>query len=152
MSKALTIGQVAVTTGVSRHTLRYYEQAGLIRAVGRTEAGHRLYAPTDLDWLQFVMRLKVTGMPIAGMQAFAALRAQGEVTIGARREMLTAHRDTVLAHIAELQTNLEAIVDKIAYYEAAERTVTRQVDNPQSDKDSPWNTHRTTATPWAGTS
>jgi DNA-binding transcriptional MerR regulator len=152
MSKALTIGQVAVTTGVSRHTLRYYEQAGLIRAVGRTEAGHRLYAPTDLDWLQFVMRLKVTGMPIAGMQAFAALRAQGEVTIGARREMLTAHRDTVLAHIAELQTNLEAIVDKIAYYEAAERTVTRQVDNPQSDKDSPWNTHRTTATPGAGTS
>jgi DNA-binding transcriptional MerR regulator len=152
MSKALTIGQVAVTTGVSRHTLRYYEQAGLIRAVGRTEAGHRLYAPTDLDWLQFVMRLKATGMPIAGMQAFAALRAQGEVTIGARREMLTAHRDTVLAHIAELQTNLEAIVDKIAYYEAAERTVTRQVDNPQSDKDSPWNTHRTTATPGAGTS
>ena len=152
MSKALTIGQVAVTTGVSRHTLRYYEQAGLIRAVGRTEAGHRLYAPTDLDWLQFVMRLKVTGMPIAGMQAFAALRAQGEVTIGARREMLTAHRDTVLAHIAELQTNLEAIVDKIAYYEAAERTVTRQVDNPHSDKDSPWNTHRTTATPGAGTS
>jgi DNA-binding transcriptional MerR regulator len=152
MSKALTIGQVAVTTGVSRHTLRYYEQAGLIRAVGRTEAGHRLYAPTDLDWLQFVMRLKATGMPIAGMQAFAALRAQGEVTIGARREMLTAHRDTVLAHIAELQTNLEAIVDKIAYYEAAERTVTRQVDNPHSDKDSPWNTHRTTATPGAGTS
>ena len=152
MSKALTIGQVAASTGVSAHTLRYYEQAGLIRAVGRTEAGHRLYAPTDLDWLQFVMRLKATGMPIAGMQAFAALRAQGEATIGARREMLAAHRDTVLAHIAELQINLEAIVDKIAYYEAAERTVTRQVDPSQSDKDSPWNTHKTTATPGAGTS
>ena len=152
MSKALTIGQVAANTGVSTHTLRYYEQAGLIRAVGRTEAGHRLYAPTDLDWLQFVMRLKATGMPIAGMQAFAALRAQGEATVGARREMLAAHRDAVLAHIGELQTNLEAIVDKIAYYEAAERTVTRQVDNPQPDKDSPWNTHRTTATPGAGTS
>ena len=152
MSKALTIGQVAATTGVSTHTLRYYERAGLIRAVGRTEAGHRLYAPTDLDWLQFVMRLKATGMPIAGMQAFAALRAQGETTVGTRREMLEEHRDTVLAHIAELQTNLEVIVGKIAYYRAAERTVTRQVDNPQSDKDSPWNTHKTSATPGAGTS
>jgi DNA-binding transcriptional MerR regulator len=152
MSKALTIGQVAATTGVSKHTLRYYEQAGLIRAVGRTQAGHRLYAPADLDWLQFVMRLKATGMPIAGMQAFAALRAEGQSTIGARRDLLATHRDAVLAQIAELQTNLAAIVDKIAYYEAAECTVTRPVDPPQSDKDSPWNTHRTTATPGAGTS
>ena len=114
ISTALTIGQVAETIGVSTHTLRYYEQAGLIRPVGRTQAGHRLYSPADLDWLQFVMRLKATGMPIAGMQAFAALRAQGQPTIDARRDLLVAHRDAVLARIAELQHNLGAIVDKIA--------------------------------------
>ncbi|CAB3782618.1 putative HTH-type transcriptional regulator [Paraburkholderia ultramafica] len=119
ISTALTIGQVAETIGVSTHTLRYYEQAGLIRPVGRTQAGHRLYSPADLDWLLFVMRLKATGMPIAGMQAFAALRAQGQPTMGARRDLLAAHRDAVLARIAELQSNLGAIVDKIAYYEAA---------------------------------
>jgi DNA-binding transcriptional MerR regulator len=125
MSKALTIGQVAATSGVSTHTLRYYEQAGLLRAVGRSDAGHRLYAPADLDWLQFVMRLKATGMPIAGMQAFAALRAQGDATVGARREMLIAHRDAVLARVAELQANLAAISDKIDHYEAVERGVKR---------------------------
>jgi DNA-binding transcriptional MerR regulator len=152
MSKALTIGQVAATSGVTTHTLRYYEQAGLIRAVGRTQAGHRLYSPADLDWLQFVMRLKATGMPIAGMQAFAELRAQGQRTVGERREMLVAHRDAVLARIAELQTNLVAITDKIAYYEASEQKMTRQIDPPQSDRNSPWNTHKTTATPEAGTS
>ncbi|CAE6709514.1 putative HTH-type transcriptional regulator [Paraburkholderia domus] len=164
MSKALTIGEVAGTIGVSTHTLRYYEQAGLIRAVGRTQAGHRLYSPADLDWLQFVMRLKATGMPIAGMQAFAALRAAGQPTVGERRDMLVAHRDAVLARIAELQSNLGAIVDKIAYYEAAEQfagqmpatgTPTRQIDETQSlshsEKDSPWNTHKTIATPEAGT-
>src|SRR5215469_6904865 len=120
-STALTIGQVAETIGVSTHTLRYYEQAGLIRAVARTEAGHRLYSPADLDWLQFVMRLKATGMSIAGMQAFAALRAEGDATFGARRAMLAEHRDAVLARIAELQISLAAITDKIAHYEAAER-------------------------------
>ncbi|MFM0201573.1 MerR family transcriptional regulator [Paraburkholderia fungorum] len=190
MSKALTIGEVAGTIGVSTHTLRYYEQAGLIRAVGRTQAGHRLYSPADLDWLQFVMRLKATGMPIAGMQAFAALRAQGQPTMGERRDMLVAHRDAVLSRIAELQSNLGAIIDKIAYYEAAGRqpagrqsagrqsaelqpagpvaaaqppvarkqatsAPTRQIDETQSlshsEKDSPWNTHRTIATPKAGT-
>lgn len=138
MSKALTIGQVAATSGVSTHTLRYYEQAGLLRSIGRTDAGHRLYSPADLDWLQFVMRLKATGMPIAGMQAFAALRAEGNTTFGARREMLIAHRDAVLARIAELQASLDAITDKIAFYETAEREVasTGHLDNSLV-KDSP---------------
>ena len=126
MSKSLTIGQVAAATGVSAHTLRYYEQEGLLRAVGRTTAGHRLYSPADLDWLRFVMRLKATGMPIAQMQAFAALRAQGESTFGARRSLLVAHRDAVRAHIAELQASLDVISDKIAYYEAQERDMARR--------------------------
>jgi DNA-binding transcriptional MerR regulator len=181
MSKALTIGEVAGTIGVSTHTLRYYEQAGLIRAVGRTQAGHRLYSPADIDWLRFVMRLKATGMPIAGMQAFAALRAEGQPTLGERRDMLVAHRDAVLSRIAELQSNLGAIIDKIAYYEGAGRqsagpraagptpaepesatrtpaadTPARQIDETQSlshsEKDSPWTTHKTIATPEAGTS
>jgi DNA-binding transcriptional MerR regulator len=152
MSNALTIRQVAAASGVSTHTLRYYEQAGLIQAVGRSEAGHRLYSAADLDWLQFVMRLKATGMSIAGMRAFAALRTQGDPTVGERREMLVKHRDAVIEQIAQLHNNLAAIVEKIAYYEAAERTVTRQADPPQSDQDSPWNTHKLNATRGAGTS
>jgi DNA-binding transcriptional MerR regulator len=167
ISTALTIGQVAETIGVSTHTLRYYEQAGLIREVGRTQAGHRLYSPADLDWLRFVMRLKETGMPIAGMQAFAALRAQGQPTVGERRDLLVAHRDAVLAQIAELQSNLGAIVDKIAYYEAAAQnggaddeparhsgasTALSHSQSEQGLRDSPWTTHKTTVTPEAGTS
>ncbi|RQS32448.1 MerR family transcriptional regulator [Burkholderia sp. Bp8992] len=122
----LTIGQVAELTGVSTHTLRYYEQAGLLRAISRTAAGHRLYAPADLAGLAFVMRLKATGMPIAQIQAFAVLREQGESTFGARRDLLVAHRDAVRAHLAELQASLDAIGDKIAYYEAQERETERR--------------------------
>ncbi|WP_233829775.1 MerR family transcriptional regulator [Paraburkholderia sp. ZP32-5] len=171
-STPLTIGQVAATIGVSTHTLRYYEQAGLIRPVGRTPAGHRLYSPADLDWLRFVMRLKATGMPIAGMQEIAALRAQGQPTMRARRDLLVAHRDALLARIADLQSNLGAIDDKIAYYEAATEAVSdavaanatvehdpaRQDDetSPSSPshttgQDSQWTTPTTTATPAAGT-
>ncbi|WP_175881321.1 MerR family transcriptional regulator [Burkholderia sp. BCC0044] len=133
----LTIGQVAELTGVSTHTLRYYEQAGLLRAISRTAAGHRLYAPADLDWLAFVMRLKATGMPIAQMQAFAVLREQGASTFGARRDLLVAHRDAVRAHIAELQASLDAIGDKIAYYEAQERETERRAksSHPLSEQD-----------------
>lgn len=131
----LTIGQVAEMTGLSTHTLRYYEQAGLLRAISRTAAWHRLYAPADLDWLAFVMRLKATGMPIAQMQAFAALRAQGESTFGARRSLLVAHRDAVRAHIAELQASLDVISDKIAYYEAQERDTARRAKPSHSPSE-----------------
>jgi DNA-binding transcriptional MerR regulator len=160
-STALTIGQVAETIGVSTHTLRYYEQAGLIRPVGRTQAGHRLYSPADLDWLRFVMRLKATGMSISGMQQIAALRAQGHSTMRARRDLLVAHRAELLGRIADLQSSLGAIDDKIAYYEAVtsgavEPDPARQDDEPsspsQANKDSQWTTHTTSATRAAGTS
>jgi DNA-binding transcriptional MerR regulator len=150
MSKSLTIGQVATAIGVSAHTLRYYEQAGLLRSIGRSSGGHRLYSPSDLDWLQFVMRLKATGMPIAAIQAFAELRAQGESTYGARREMLAEHRDEVLSRLADLQANLAAITDKIAWYEAAANLAVRHDDRfptHQSEKDSPWNKHSTPPAP-----
>lgn len=140
MSKALTIGQVAAATGVTTHTLRYYEQAGLLRAIGRTQAGHRLYSPADLDWLQFVMRLKATGMPIASIQAFSDLRSQGNATFDARREMLAAHRNEVLTRIEDLQANLAAITDKIAWYETAARDAARHDEDAQThrqEEDSP---------------
>jgi DNA-binding transcriptional MerR regulator len=161
MSKPLTIGQVATATGVSTHTLRYYEQAGLLRAVGRTDVGHRLYSPSDLDWLQFVMRLKATGMPIASIKAFSELRAQGDSTYDARRDMLAAHRNTVLQHIAELQANLAAITDKITWYETAARKAVRHDDIFQPHRkeedssctpDSTQHARATTATRRAGKS
>lgn len=150
MSNALTIGQMAAATGVSTHTLRYYEQAGLIRAVARTEAGHRLYSGADRDWLLFLMRLKATGMPIAGMQAFAELRARGNATVGERREMLAAHRDAVLAQIEQLQTNLAAIDEKIVHYATLEADMTGKHENPsQPAKDTPWKTRTHTLKPTA---
>ena len=117
MSGPLTIGRMAEALGVTAHTLRYYEQAGLIRPVSRSEAGHRLYAPADIEWLRFVMRLKATGMPIAQMQAFAALRAQGVETADQRRALLIEHRAAVEAQLRQWQANLAAIEEKILAYD-----------------------------------
>lgn len=117
MSGPLTIGRMAEALGVTAHTLRYYEQAGLIRSVSRSEAGHRLYAPADIEWLRFVMRLKATGMPIAQMQAFAALRAQGVETADQRRALLIEHRAAVEAQLRQWQANLAAIEEKILAYD-----------------------------------
>lgn len=111
-----TIEQAAECTGLSAHTLRYYERIGLLDPVVRATSGHRRYGTKDLAWIAFLTRLRATGMPIRQIQEFVALRRQGESTIGARRAFLEAHEQMVQAHIAELQHNLDAITHKIALY------------------------------------
>ena len=85
--------------------------------------GQRRYAAADLDWLEFLMRLRATGMPIQGMQAFARMRSEGDATAGARRQMLEQHRTAVLAQIALLQQSAQVLHDKIAYYRTVERSL-----------------------------
>ncbi len=116
----LTIEQVAERTGLSAHTLRYYERIGLLDPIGRAASGHRRYAEKDLAWLEFLTRLRATGMPIHQMQEFAALRRRGDATLTERRMLLEAHQQAVQSHIAELQRNLGTIEQKIAHYEQLE--------------------------------
>src|SRR5215469_114660 len=89
--QTLTIAEVAERTGLSPDTLRYYEKAGLIERIGRTSGNQRRYAAADLDWLEFLMRLRETGMSIADMQHFAQLRGAGEATVADRLVMLREH-------------------------------------------------------------
>src|SRR5699024_3493785 len=81
LPSGLTVAEMAETTDVTGHTLRYYERAGLIGAVPRTAGGQRRYQHSDVEWVRFLVRLRETGMPIAQMREFAALRAQGDATL-----------------------------------------------------------------------
>jgi len=116
----LTIGEVAVRTGLSAHTLRYYERAGLIAPVTRA-GGQRRYAASDLDWIAFLLRLRETRMPIREMQAYARLRAQGDATLEARRTLLETHLARVHADIGALQSAAGALAYKITTYRELER-------------------------------
>src|SRR5258708_29855364 len=90
MEEELTIQEVAARTGLSVHTLRYYERVGLLDPVGRATSGHRRYADGDLNWIAFLLHLRATGMSIRQMQAFADLRRQGEATMPERLAFLEA--------------------------------------------------------------
>ena len=63
-SAQLTIAEVAERTGLTRHTLRYYERDGLMLGVGRAGSGHRRYSERDLGWIELITKLRATGMPI----------------------------------------------------------------------------------------
>ncbi|WP_433433184.1 MerR family transcriptional regulator [Nonomuraea sp. CA-141351] len=112
----MTIQEAAQRSGLSAHTLRYYERIGLIQSVGRDHSGHRDYAEPDLQWLEFLTKLRTTGMSIADMCRYAELRRRGEHTAEERRELLELHRERVRSRIAELTQDLKVLDDKIDRY------------------------------------
>jgi DNA-binding transcriptional MerR regulator len=117
MERELTIQDVAEATGLTAHTLRYYERAGLLAPIPRNQGGHRRYRELDVDALLFLMRLRMTGMPIHQVRQYAALTREGAHTIDERRALLEAHRESVRQRILELGQNLAALDYKIGLYE-----------------------------------
>jgi DNA-binding transcriptional MerR regulator len=117
-AETLTITEVAEQTGLSPDTLRYYEKAGLISPIGRSAGGQRRYAAADLAWIEFLLRLRDTGMPIADMQQFADLRRQGDTTVAERLALLRDHRARLADRIRQMQASGRALDDKIDHYES----------------------------------
>jgi DNA-binding transcriptional MerR regulator len=113
----LSISEAARVTGLSAHTLRYYERAGLmLDPVGRAASAHRRYTAQDIAWIVLITRLRATGMPIRTIGAYAELVRRGEGTEAERLAMLERHREAVLARLEETRAHLEAIDHKIDIY------------------------------------
>ena len=116
----MRIGGLAERSGLSAHTLRYYERIGLLPPAARDAAGRRSYDGSVLAWLEFLGRLKTTGMPLREMRRYAVLREQGVGTAPERRRLLEEHRERVHGHVEELQACLQALDAKIATYAETE--------------------------------
>jgi DNA-binding transcriptional MerR regulator len=116
MGTELTISDAARASGVSAHTLRYYERAGLLEPIGRNGSGHRRYAEEDLERIRFLTKLRATGMPIRQVRRYAELIARGDETNAERLALLEEHRETVRARLEETAQNLDLIEWKIDLY------------------------------------
>jgi DNA-binding transcriptional MerR regulator len=127
MDTTFTIQEAAQRTGVSAHTLRYYERMDLLDNIHRDASGYRQYTAYDLACVEFLTKLRSIKMPIQQMQQFAELRRQGISTAQQRRVLLEAHYDVVVADQQELNQSLEVISRKIAFYkELDQRGITTE--------------------------
>ncbi len=89
--------------------------------VDRSHTGQRRYRNRDLDWLDLVAKLRLTGMPVADMVRYAELVREGDHTYAERFALLKATREDVLARITELQGTLAVLDRKITFYADAGR-------------------------------
>src|SRR5262245_65857761 len=94
--RELSIAEAAEISGLSAHTLRYYERTGLLAPVGRNGSGHRRYRETDLELIAFLAKLRATGMPIREVRRYAELMRAGDATNAERLALIEAQRDAGL--------------------------------------------------------
>jgi len=104
-----SVGQVARYAGVSVRTLHHYHEIGLLTPHGRTSAGYRRYAESDLRRLQQVLFYRELGFPLdeiasilddPGTDAAAHLRRQ--------HALLTRRVDRLRAMVASVERAMEA--------------------------------------------
>jgi len=158
MTTFLTIQQAAAATGLTVHTLRYYERIGLIDPILRNDNKHILYREEDILWIEFLLKLRSTGLPIQKMLRYAELRRLGNQreSVAERKALLEQHTLSLQATLAELQGNLAVMYRKIALYGDIEATlnanaITRNpaapsVDKEQSHESKNEHTHKHTPT------
>ena len=137
MESHLTIDEVAKRTGLTAYTLRYYERIGLIEPVGRAAGGQRRYAASDMSWIEFLLRLRTTRMPIGKMQTFARLRGAGDSTVTDRRQMLEGHLTEVLSAIDAMRQAATALQAKIEHYRSVEQSLAPDSLSDEGHADEP---------------
>lgn len=118
MPEDMRIGELARRSGRSVHTIRWYETQGLMPGVTRDKARRRVYLPDHVLWLDLVDRLRLTGMTVAEIRAYARVMREGRSGRGQLRDILTAHAQCTRERLAHMQEALAFIETKIRFYNA----------------------------------
>jgi DNA-binding transcriptional MerR regulator len=121
MDRTYTIKEAAAETGVTAHTLRYYERIGLLEPIGREQNSRRRYTDANINSVRFLTMLRATGMPIRDMLVFMQLARAGDETVSDRAELLEHHQHELRSRLEELAGHMEVLEHKIAFYRARER-------------------------------
>ena len=110
------IEHVAARTGLTKRTLRYYEEIGLLAPPTRTEGGYRLYSQRDITELDRIKRLKeLLGFSLAEIRDIALAEEQ---------------RDTVRAAWAS-EPDPRKRLEWLEKVEAQTRTMMRLIEEKQ---------------------
>lgn len=116
-----TIKDVSKRTGMSAHTLRYYDKKGLLTFVRRSESGVRLFTEEDFESLFTIHCLKESGMSLAKIKEFMDLYIQGNETIVARGKLFQEQKKEVEKQIQLLQEMLIIIEYKCWFFKEAQK-------------------------------
>ncbi|MDO4891082.1 MAG: MerR family transcriptional regulator [Coriobacteriaceae bacterium] len=133
----MSVGEAAKLLGVAPSTLRYYESAGLLTALARTDGGQRLFSDVDIEACRVIECLKMSGLSIKEIKAFMDMVAAGDESLEGRLALFEARRDALKREMAEMQSVLDVLEFKCWYYGTAVAAGTEDAVRGLSEEDIP---------------
>ncbi|MGM5693911.1 MerR family transcriptional regulator [Streptococcus suis] len=118
--KIYTISEVSKKYQINSNTLRYYERIGLLPGIPRQANGNRYFTEANLNWLEMIICLRHSGIPIETLIEYANLLRQGSGTVKKRENLLREQLTTLYQKQANLQRSIDRLEKKIALYESGE--------------------------------
>lgn len=113
----MTIREIAAKTNMSTDTLRYYERIGLLPPVPRNAAGIRNYDEYFVNFINFIKKLKASGMSLEHIIDYIRLAEMGDATIQERKKLMAEAREMLLDKINSLQLVAELADYQLRNYE-----------------------------------
>ena len=112
------IGEISAESGLSVHTLRYYERIGLIEPVERASSGHRRYSKDTVEKIEALSYLRASGMSVDDMRTYLANLKLGDAAAADHATLLFAHARKLQEEIELLRIRHGYIVSKAAFWQA----------------------------------
>jgi MerR family mercuric resistance operon transcriptional regulator len=100
MAHGVQIGKVALATGLSVDTIRFYEKEGLLREPERSDGGFRLYSGRDIEHLQFIQKAQELGFALAEIRELLFIQDE-------RTEACTQVRDVIQSRLGRVRGQIE---------------------------------------------
>ncbi|HZR74352.1 Cu(I)-responsive transcriptional regulator [Bradyrhizobium sp.] len=98
----VTIGEAALRAGVPAKTIRFYEEAGIIKPAARSSNRYRGYSESDVQTLSFVRRARALGFSLKDVASLLKLYSNdGRASRDVKR--------LALKHVAELDRKLKEL-------------------------------------------
>lgn len=132
-----TIHEVAQKMGISTYTIRYYHDHGMLPFVKRDENNNRIFDDNDLEWLNIIVCLRATGMPVERIHHYLDLVQEGECTVPERYEMMKTQQERTLSEITALNKHLSTINFKVEHYADIIKNNKPDIFVPSNLRDNP---------------
>jgi DNA-binding transcriptional MerR regulator len=113
----MNISEAAKQAGVTAVTLRYYEKQGLIPPVARKKGGVRDYQKEDMNWIDFIVCMRNSGLSVETLVQYTKLYQEGNDTIDERKNLLIEERQKLIEKYEEIGNTVEKLTRKIDDYD-----------------------------------
>lgn len=117
----MNIGDVAAQSGVSKKTIRYYEEVGLITP-DRAANGYRTFREADLETLAFLSRARALGFAIEDCRKLLAFDSDAECECSQVKALAEAHLRSLEAKIAEIEAMRLSLTELVSCCRGDEST------------------------------